>query len=64
LPATLELTYDDGSKQDVRVPWETWMQHHNYVIHVDGTRKLKSATIDPARALPDSNRANNTFTMR
>jgi hypothetical protein len=63
LPATLQLVYDDGSKQDVRVPWETWMQHRSYVIHVDGTRKLKSATLDPALALPDSNRANNSFAM-
>src|SRR6185312_3946978 len=59
LPATLELVYDDGSKQDVRVPWETWMQHRSYVVHVDGTRKLKSVTLDPARALPDNDRSNN-----
>jgi hypothetical protein len=39
------------------------MQHRSYVVHVDGTRKLKSATIDPALALPDSNRANNSFAM-
>jgi len=64
LPATLELVYDDGSKQDVRVPWETWMQHHSYVIHVDGMRRLKSATIDPARNLPDSDRSNNTVQMK
>ncbi|HEY8682956.1 MAG TPA: M1 family aminopeptidase, partial [Rhodanobacter sp.] len=64
LPATLEVTYDDGSKQDVRVPVETWQQHRSYVIHVDGTRKLKSATLDPAHALPDRDRRNNTFTVR
>jgi hypothetical protein len=63
LPATLQLVYDDGSKQDVRVPWETWMQHRSYVIHVDGTRKLQSATLDPARDLPDADRSNNTLTM-
>jgi Peptidase family M1 domain/Bacterial Ig-like domain (group 4) len=63
LPATLEVVYDDGSKQDVRVPWETWQQHHSYVIHVDGTHKVKSATIDPAHALPDHDRSNNTFVM-
>ena len=33
------------------------------VVHVDGTRKLKSVTIDPARALPDGNRGNNSFAM-
>ncbi len=63
MPATLELVYDDGSKQDVRVPVETWQQHRSYVVHVDGTRKLNSATLDPAHALPDSNRSNNSFVM-
>ncbi len=63
LPATLEVVYDDGSKQDVRVPWETWQQHHTYVIHVDGIRKVKSATLDPTHALPDRDRNNNTFSM-
>jgi hypothetical protein len=63
LPATLQLTWDDGSTQDVRVPWETWMQHRSYVIHVEGTRPLKSATIDPDRALPDSDRGNNVLVM-
>jgi hypothetical protein len=28
---------------------------------VAGTRKLVSATIDPAHALPDANRGNNTL---
>jgi len=64
LPATLEVIYDDGSKQDVRVPWETWQQHRSYVIHVDGAHKAKSITIDPAHALPDRNRSNNVLTMK
>ncbi|MGP1667621.1 MAG: M1 family aminopeptidase, partial [Rhodanobacter sp.] len=50
LPATLELIYDDGSKQAVRIPVETWQQHRSYVVHVDGTRALTSATLDPAHA--------------
>lgn len=63
LPATLEAIYDDGSKQEVRVPWETWQQHRSFVIHVDGARKLKSVTIDPSHVLPDVDRGNNTFSM-
>ena len=62
LPATLEVTYADGSKQQVRVPVETWQQHRSYVVRVAGSQPVKSATIDPAHALPDSNRANNTAT--
>lgn len=63
LPATLEVTYVDGSKQDVRIPWETWQQHHSYVVHIAGTQKITTATIDPAHALPDADRSNNSVTM-
>ncbi|MEO7067825.1 MAG: M1 family aminopeptidase [Rhodanobacter sp.] len=63
LPATLEVTYTDGSKQDVRIPWETWQQHHSYVVHVDGTQKITTASIDPKHALPDADRSNNSVTM-
>ena len=64
LPATLQVLYDDGSKQDIRVPVETWQQHRSYVIHVAGARKVVSATVDPAHALPDRNRSNNTLRVR
>jgi len=63
LPATLQLVYDDGSKQDIRIPVETWQQHRSYTVHADGSRPLKSATLDPDHALPDHDRANNTRAM-
>jgi len=64
LPATLEVVYDDGSKQDVRIPWETWQQHRSYVVHVDGARAVKSITLDPAHVLPDRDRRNNVLLMK
>jgi hypothetical protein len=64
MPSTLEVVYTDGSKQDVRVPVETWMQHRSYAIRVDGNKPVKSATIDPQHALPDVDRSNNTFTVK
>ncbi|MBM7125327.1 M1 family aminopeptidase [Dyella flava] len=64
MPSTLEVVYTDGSKQDVRVPVETWMQHRSFVIHVDGNKPVKSATIDPQHVIPDVDRSNNTFTVK
>jgi hypothetical protein len=61
LPATMELTYVDGSTKDVRVPVETWLQHHSFVVHIEGTQKLKSVSIDPKRLLPDADRSNNSL---
>jgi hypothetical protein len=64
MPSTLEVVYTDGSKQDIRVPVETWMQHRTYVIRVDGNKPVKSATIDPQHVIPDVDRGNNTFTVK
>ncbi|MGY3040182.1 hypothetical protein ACVWWQ_001805 [Rhodanobacter sp. TND4EL1] len=63
MPSTLEVTYADGSKQEVRVPVETWQQHRSYVVHVDGSKPVRSVSIDPAHALPDIDRGNNRYTM-
>jgi hypothetical protein len=64
MPATLEVVYTDGSKQDIRVPVETWMEHRSYDIRVDGDKAVKSATIDPNHVIPDVDRSNNTFTVK
>ena len=64
MPATLEVVYTDGSKQDIRVPVETWMQHRSYAIRVEGDKAVKSATIDPNHVIPDVDRSNNTFTVK
>ncbi len=64
MPATLEVVYTDGSKQDIRVPVETWMEHRSYDIRVDGDKAVKSATIDPNHVIPDVDRSNNSFTVK
>jgi hypothetical protein len=63
MPATLRVTYADGSTADVRVPVATWMQHTQFAVPVAGDKRIRSATIDPAGVLPDANRSNNTFTV-
>jgi hypothetical protein len=62
MPATLRVTYTDGSRIEVRVPVATWMQHTQFDVAVAGNKRIKSATIDPDGVLPDVDRTNNTFT--
>ena len=64
MPATLEVVYADGSKQDLRIPVETWLQHRSFVVTVAGDKAASSATLDPAHTLPDRDRSNNTFTVK
>ncbi|NKZ38895.1 M1 family metallopeptidase [Oleiagrimonas citrea] len=63
MPATLRVTYVDGTHVDVRVPVATWLQHHRFDVLVPGDKAVKSATIDPDHAIPDGHRGNNTFTV-
>ncbi|MDE2450343.1 MAG: M1 family metallopeptidase [Gammaproteobacteria bacterium] len=63
MPATLQVAYSDGSKQDVRVPVETWLQHKSFTLAVSGDKPVVSATLDPQAALPDADRRNNTFVV-
>ena len=63
MPATLRVMYGDGSRQDVRVPVETWLQHTSFTVLVSGNKPVASATLDPEHALPDADRSNNTFAV-
>ncbi len=62
MPATLDVTYADGTHTRVRVPVETWQQHRQFQVRVAGVQPVLSATIDPDHVLPDGHRDNNTFT--
>jgi sorbitol-specific phosphotransferase system component IIA len=59
LPATLRVSYADGTHADLRVPVETWMQRGSHLFHFDGTAEVTSATVDPDHRLPDRDRSNN-----
>jgi hypothetical protein len=61
LPITIEVVLKDGSKMNVQLPVETWMQGSEHTIHVPTTQAIQSVTIDPENKLPDSNRSNNVW---
>ncbi|MBB6252888.1 M1 family metallopeptidase [Nitrospirillum iridis] len=61
LPATLQVEYDDGSQRSVRVPVETWRGQAEATIRLDGGPAIRRVTIDPAHALPDTNRGNDVW---
>ncbi len=62
MPATLEVTFTDGTHKRVRVPVATWIQHKQFDVVVAAGKRVKSATIDPDHVLPDVDRANDTWT--
>jgi hypothetical protein len=61
-PATVEVTYNDGSKVRFRVPVEAWESKGELVW--TGDKPITSATVDPDHVLPDDDRSNNTFPVK
>lgn len=61
MPCTIEVILKDGSKQNLQLPVETWLQGDTHTVHLKITGEIRSVTIDPQNLLPDSNRENNTW---
>jgi len=61
MPCTVEIVLKDGSKQDLQLPVETWMQSGVHKIHLQTTQTVQSVIIDPENKLPDSDRKNNVW---
>lgn len=59
LPATVEVTYTDGTKTRFIVPWESW--ESKAVQEWTGDKPIASAVIDPDHLLPDDDRSNNSM---
>jgi hypothetical protein len=62
LPATIEVTYKDGTKQRIQIPIETWESKGTAVISTE--KPVASAVIDPDHQLPDDHRDNNTMDQK
>ena len=58
MPATLRVTYANGTTRDVRLPAETWIRQASTAISVPAGAVVK-AELDPDHKLPDRDRSNN-----
>jgi len=61
MPAEISLTFADGSKTIVKLPVEMWNLGSQFVYRVPDKKRVTRAEVDPRRALPDINRANNIW---
>lgn len=59
MPATLRVTFADGSKRDIALPAETWIRKASTDVYVPGPQPVVRAEIDPDHKLPDRDRSNN-----
>jgi hypothetical protein len=64
LPATLRVDYADGTKEDIRLPAESWIRNASTSVTIPSGKTVTSATIDPDHQLPDKNRFNDSQKAR
>jgi len=58
LPATMLVTFKDGTTSNVIIPAETWIiQSANHTFAVNGRQPIATVIIDPDRRLPQRDRS-------
>ena len=62
MPATLRVTFADGTRRDIRVPAESWIRGESTNIPVVSNSPVVRAELDPDHKLPDRDRTNNLVT--
>ncbi len=62
MPATLEVTEENGKKGRVNLPVEIWQRGATWTFRYNSTSSVKSVVLDPDEKLPDVNEKNNTWT--
>jgi hypothetical protein len=61
MPATLRVTFADGTTRDIRLPAETWIRQASTDVPVVSTSPVVRAVLDPDHRIPDKDRSNNEF---
>ena len=67
MPILLELTYEDGTKEERYIPAEIWRRNHKNVqklIITDKNKPLTSVTVDPGWETADVDVENNHYPRR
>jgi len=54
MPVELELGYDDGTTELVKLPVEIWYEGNRYVYHFDPGKTVVSARVNPDGTFPDA----------
>ena len=61
MPVVLDVTFDDGGVERLRLPVEIWSWSDRYVAAVPGPRRVTAVVVDPESAFPDVDRENNRW---
>jgi len=62
MPLEMDVTFEDGTTQRVRLPVEMWNLGRRFTWHAHDGKRIRRVQVDPRSALPDVDRSNNTLT--
>ena len=57
----MQIGFSDGTRRQLTVPAETWIQQGTAELQLSSTRPVTSVIVDPDHLLPDRDRANNVW---
>jgi hypothetical protein len=60
MPATVLVSFQDGTQTRIRLPAETWIQKASYTLHLKGQEPV-AVVIDPDHRIPDRDRSNDAW---
>jgi hypothetical protein len=63
MPATVQITFKDGTSRRIRLPVETWIRKAVATLYLASTQAIASVTIDPDHVIPDKDRSNNMLVV-
>ena len=63
LPAVVQVDYQDGRRERIRVPAEAWIQKTTTTLYLESKQPIREVSVDPDHVLPDENRANNVLVV-
>lgn len=64
LPLEMEIGYEDGSNERVRLPVEMWNLGPRFASRIKDGKTVSRVVVDPRQALPDVDRSNNKWSRR
>lgn len=61
MPVLLEITYEDGTKERIKLPVEIWQRSDSWTHLHKTSKKVKSVEIDPDKVITDINFGNDSW---
>jgi hypothetical protein len=64
MPAEVEISFGDGTREIVRLPVEMWNQGPRFSWTIPGARSVTKVVVDPRSVYPDDDRTNNAWSRQ